>query len=103
MGDDILLEIFEYLDEKHLINCVKVCTRWNCLIKSFFTPTRLYEKKVFSSNYYFQFYKKKFNHGLLEKMRSSEMWQKYLKVRAQNQVIPRTKYPKLEIAKEVMV
>ena len=36
-------------------------------------------------------------------MRSSEMWQKYLKVRAKNQVIPQINYPKLKIAREVMV
>jgi hypothetical protein len=47
--------------------------------------------------------KKNLNHGLLEKMRSSEMWQKYLKVRAKNQVISLINYPKLKIAGEVMV
>ena len=31
------------------------------------------------------------------------MWQKYVKIRAKNQVIPETRYPRLKIAREVMV
>jgi len=36
-------------------------------------------------------------------MRSSVMWQEYVKIRAKHQVIPQTTYPRLKIASEVMV
>jgi hypothetical protein len=103
LGDDILLEIFDYLDEEDLKSCEKVCARWNCLIKSFYSQIRLYHKKVFSSYYYSESFNENLNHDILEKMSSSEMWQKYLKIRAENQVIPQNRHPKLKIAREVMV
>jgi len=79
LGDDIFLEIFDYLNEKDLKICEEVCVRWNCLVKFISTPIRVYERK----------------------MRSSIMWQKYVKIRAKHQVLPQTRYPRLQIAREV--
>ena len=56
LSDDVLLEIFDYLNEKDLKICEEVCVRWNCLIKIISTPLRVYERKVISNNFQFKFF-----------------------------------------------
>ena len=62
LGDDVLIEIFDYLNEKDLKTCEQVCVRWNCLIKIISTPIRVYERKVISNNFQF----KSFNNNNLD-------------------------------------
>jgi hypothetical protein len=104
LGDDIFLEIFDYLNEKDLKICEEVCVRWNCLVKFISTPIRVYERKVISNKFPFLSSSNSvLYHDLRKQMRSSIMWQKYVKIRAKHQVLLQTRYPRLQIAREVKV